>query len=245
TMSKEDLDILDAFNASRGQRGFGIPPLVPHYESDFNYDVSRYSEASNNFYDQFSAFDSDAFKDTLRSWRPPVPQPMVRRNPAEFHPHYPTGLHPLSRGIPSMPQPQYAPIESDPRRNVDCKIENFGAAKRKAQKDEGEMTAAKEKKAGSGWSYNAMIALTLKNCPNGLMPVNQVYPYLTARFPFLRNMSNNWQNSIRHNLSTSKHYEKIIVSVPNHIGRVKHAWRVVPGYEKKIDAILKKAEEKA
>ncbi|GMT15253.1 hypothetical protein PFISCL1PPCAC_6550, partial [Pristionchus fissidentatus] len=245
TMFMEDLDILDAFNSSRGQRGLGIPPPAPHYESDFNYDVSRYSEASNNFYDQFSAFGSDAFKDTLRSWRPPVPQPMVRRNPAVLHPHYPPGLHPLSRGVPSMLQPQYTPIETDPRRNVDCKIDNFGASKRKAPLDEGEMTQAKEKKAGSGWSYNAMIALALKNRPSGQMPVLEMYLFLMNRFPFLRTMSENWKNSIRHNLSVSKNYEKVEVSEKRHIGRQKNVWRIVPGCEKNIDAIIKKAEMKA
>ncbi|ESZ96923.1 putative Fork head protein like protein [Sclerotinia borealis F-4128] len=60
-----------------------------------------------------------------------------------------------------------------------------------------------------GYSYGQMIAQAIISTPGETLALNGIYQYIMAKYAYYRHQPpNGWQNSIRHNLSLSKSYEK-------------------------------------
>jgi len=60
-----------------------------------------------------------------------------------------------------------------------------------------------------GFSYSCLIAMSLKNSKTGCLPVSEIYKFMCDHFPYFKSAPSGWKNSVRHNLSLNKCFEKI------------------------------------
>ena len=59
------------------------------------------------------------------------------------------------------------------------------------------------------FSYSLLIAMALKDSAKGYLPVSDIYNYIINRFPYFKTAPDGWKNSIRHNLSLNKSFQKL------------------------------------
>uniref|UniRef100_A0A4W5Q9P3 Forkhead box N4 n=1 Tax=Hucho hucho TaxID=62062 RepID=A0A4W5Q9P3_9TELE len=58
------------------------------------------------------------------------------------------------------------------------------------------------------YSYSCLIAMALKNSRTGSLPVSEIYGFMKEHFPYFKTAPDGWKNSVRHNLSLNKCFEK-------------------------------------
>ncbi|XP_077165178.1 forkhead box protein N4 isoform X3 [Paroedura picta] len=59
------------------------------------------------------------------------------------------------------------------------------------------------------YSYSCLIAMALKNSKAGSLPVSEIYSFMKEHFPYFKTAPDGWKNSVRHNLSLNKCFEKV------------------------------------
>ncbi|XP_072326248.1 forkhead box protein N1-like [Scyliorhinus torazame] len=59
------------------------------------------------------------------------------------------------------------------------------------------------------YSYSILIYMALKNSKAGSLPVSEIYNFMTEHFPYFKTAPDGWKNSVRHNLSLNKCFEKV------------------------------------
>ncbi|XP_078523499.1 forkhead box protein N4 isoform X3 [Lissotriton helveticus] len=59
------------------------------------------------------------------------------------------------------------------------------------------------------YSYSCLIAMALKNSKSGSLPVSEIYSFMKEHFPYFKTAPDGWKNSVRHNLSLNKCFEKV------------------------------------
>jgi hypothetical protein len=90
------------------------------------------------------------------------------------------------------------------------------------------------------FSYSCLIAMALKNSETGSLPVNEIYAYILEKFPYFRSAPDGWKNSIRHNLSLNKCFEKIENPTVNGGSRKGCLWGLNPAKADKMDEEIAK-----
>ncbi|KAE9552468.1 hypothetical protein FO519_004320 [Halicephalobus sp. NKZ332] len=91
------------------------------------------------------------------------------------------------------------------------------------------------------YPYACLIALALKNSGEGQLSVADIYTFIMENFPYYQHAQPGWKNSIRHNLSLNKSFEKI--EQPNtssNATRKTYLWKMVSGMAEKMETELSK-----
>ncbi|XP_053698264.1 uncharacterized protein LOC128745262 [Sabethes cyaneus] len=94
------------------------------------------------------------------------------------------------------------------------------------------------------YSYSCLIAMALKNSRAGSLPVSEIYSFMCEHFPYFKTAPNGWKNSVRHNLSLNKCFEKIEKPVTNGGQRKGCLWAMNPAKITKMDEEVQKWSRK-
>jgi forkhead box protein N len=94
------------------------------------------------------------------------------------------------------------------------------------------------------YSYSCLIAMALKNSRAGSLPVSEIYSFMCEHFPYFKTAPNGWKNSVRHNLSLNKCFEKIEKPVTNGGQRKGCLWAMNPAKISKMDEEVQKWSRK-
>lgn len=94
------------------------------------------------------------------------------------------------------------------------------------------------------YSYSCLIAMALKNSRAGSLPVSEIYSFMCEHFPYFKTAPNGWKNSVRHNLSLNKCFEKIEKPATNGSQRKGCLWAMNPTKIVKMDEEIQKWSRK-
>ncbi|XP_031429999.1 forkhead box protein N1 [Clupea harengus] len=59
------------------------------------------------------------------------------------------------------------------------------------------------------YSYSILIFMALRSSNTGSLPVSEIYSFMTEHFPYFKTAPDGWKNSVRHNLSLNKCFQKV------------------------------------
>ncbi|XP_061781972.1 forkhead box protein N1 [Nerophis lumbriciformis] len=93
------------------------------------------------------------------------------------------------------------------------------------------------------YSYSILIFMALKNSKTGSLPVSQIYSFMTENFPYFKTAPDGWKNSVRHNLSLNKCFEKAEIQNGNS-SRKGCLWALNPAKVAKMQEELHKWRRK-
>lgn len=94
------------------------------------------------------------------------------------------------------------------------------------------------------YSYSCLIAMALKNSRTGSLPVSEIYNFMCKHFPYFKTAPSGWKNSVRHNLSLNKCFEKIEKPALNGAQRKGCLWAMNPAKISKMDEEVQKWSRK-
>ncbi|ODQ46365.1 hypothetical protein PICMEDRAFT_58694 [Pichia membranifaciens NRRL Y-2026] len=84
-----------------------------------------------------------------------------------------------------------------------------------------------ESSAKPPYSYASLIGMALLRSPERRLTLAEIYQWISDNFKYYKKGEVGWQNSIRHNLSLNKAFEKTEKSKE----KKGHFWQIVSGYE--------------
>ncbi|XP_017530752.1 forkhead box protein N2 isoform X1 [Manis javanica] len=99
-----------------------------------------------------------------------------------------------------------------------------------------------EKKSATSkppYSFSLLIYMAIEQSPNKCLPVKEIYSWILDRFPYFATAPTGWKNSVRHNLSLNKCFQKVERSHGKVNGKGS-LWCVDPEYKPNLMQALKK-----
>ncbi|XP_032624999.1 forkhead box protein N2 [Chelonoidis abingdonii] len=89
------------------------------------------------------------------------------------------------------------------------------------------------------YSFSLLIYMAIEHSPNKSLPVKEIYSWILERFPYFATAPTGWKNSVRHNLSLNKCFQKVERSHGKVNGKGS-LWCVDPEYKPNLIQALKK-----
>ncbi|XP_006880968.1 PREDICTED: forkhead box protein N2 [Elephantulus edwardii] len=99
-----------------------------------------------------------------------------------------------------------------------------------------------EKKSATSkppYSFSLLIYMAIEHSPSKCLPVKEIYSWILDRFPYFATAPTGWKNSVRHNLSLNKCFQKVERSHGKVNGKCS-LWCVDPEYKPNLMQALKK-----
>lgn len=59
------------------------------------------------------------------------------------------------------------------------------------------------------YSFSCLIFMAIEDSEQKALPVKDIYAWILDHFPYFRNAPTGWKNSVRHNLSLNKCFQKV------------------------------------
>lgn len=59
------------------------------------------------------------------------------------------------------------------------------------------------------YSFSCLIFMAIEDSEQKALPVKEIYSWILDHFPYFRNAPTGWKNSVRHNLSLNKCFQKV------------------------------------
>nr|CAB3246938.1 forkhead box protein N4-like [Phallusia mammillata] len=84
--------------------------------------------------------------------------------------------------------------------------------------------------------------MSLQKSKTGCLPVSDIYSFMMENFPYFKTAPDGWKNSVRHNLSLNKCFEK--VEKPNGTQRKGCLWALNPAKASKMEEEVQKWKRK-
>lgn len=57
--------------------------------------------------------------------------------------------------------------------------------------------------------YSSLIFMAIEDSPQKALPVKEIYAWIIQHFPYFKTAPTGWKNSVRHNLSLNKCFQKV------------------------------------
>ena len=173
----------------------------------------------------------------------PYSQPVPTMQQPLFHTFHRLGkdnLQPaisLNENFADFPDPQYLrkpPLkrslsESAPPNERTNKKSKYEDSQFVQLPEPEEMPVIEDDGGKPNYSYAQLIAHAILRAPDRHLTLAQIYKWIMDTFTFYRQPGGGWQNSIRHNLSLNKSFEK--QERPKTDAGKGSYWRIVPGDE--------------
>ncbi|KAF8373704.1 hypothetical protein PRIPAC_80133 [Pristionchus pacificus] len=86
-------------------------------------------------------------------------------------------------------------------------------------------------------TFTSLIALALLNSETGRLPVQDIYAFITKEFPYFLTAEGGWRNSVRHSLSKSNMFTKVLIPSMDFTRDVS-LWSILPEKKEKIKSDL-------
>lgn len=58
-------------------------------------------------------------------------------------------------------------------------------------------------------SFSSLIFMAIENATEKALPVKEIYAWIVKHFPYFKTAPTGWKNSVRHNLSLNKCFQKV------------------------------------
>ncbi|XP_036392416.1 forkhead box protein N1 [Megalops cyprinoides] len=94
------------------------------------------------------------------------------------------------------------------------------------------------------YSYSILIFMALRSSQTGSLPVSEIYSFMTEHFPYFKTAPDGWKNSVRHNLSLNKCFEKVENKAGGGSSRKGCLWALNPARVEKMQEELHKWRRK-
>jgi forkhead transcription factor HCM1 len=214
------------------------PPLPGHAE--FAY-VSIPPPLSRNGYTDSLVKDQAVELMAPRPYIPPVSQrPLFTTFPSapmesfdkENHHHIPAH----NENYADFPDPSYA--RNRPLKRSLSDVSSFDRPFKRMRPDEEQldylpepedMPPVEDEGTKPSHSYANLIGMAILRAPNRRLTLAQIYKWISDSYVFYRGHETGWQNSIRHNLSLSKAFQK--QERPKGDSGKGNYWTITPGME--------------
>ncbi|XP_067943676.1 forkhead box protein N2-like isoform X2 [Watersipora subatra] len=89
------------------------------------------------------------------------------------------------------------------------------------------------------YSFSCLIFMAIEESTHKRLPVKDIYMWILTNFPYFQNAPTGWKNSVRHNLSLNKCFQKVDRDKSGNIGKGSF-WCIDPEYRPTLLQALRK-----